>query len=84
MPKAKNNAIFGLRTKWSRANDLTWKKSQRFGGVAIIITGIAIIAICIFVKKSPLWEYISFGLLLLLLPISVIGSYIIYRKYKGE
>lgn len=84
MPKAKNNAVFGLRTKWSRTNDLTWQKSQRFGGVVFIITGIAIILVNIFVKKSPLWEYISLGMILLLVPISLIGSYIIYKKHKGE
>ena len=84
MPKARNNGVFGLRTKWSRANDLTWQKSQRFGGAMLIITGLAMIAVIIFIKKSPLWEYISFGLIFLTVPLSLIGSYLIYRKYKEE
>lgn len=40
MTKAKRNAVVGLRTIWSLHNDNTWRKSNRFGAICIIITGL--------------------------------------------
>ncbi len=40
MPKARRNAFFGLRTKWSMKNDEVWRKSQRFGGISSVICGL--------------------------------------------
>lgn len=40
MAKAKKNAIVGLRTGWSMYNDNTWRKSNRFGAVALVFTGL--------------------------------------------
>ena len=45
MPKTKNNYMMGLRTTCSMYNDVTWAKSNRMGGVALILTGIATIII---------------------------------------
>lgn len=49
MPKMRRNAMFGLRTKWSMANDSVWQKSQRFGGIASVLCGLAMIVISAFV-----------------------------------
>lgn len=40
MPKAKKNSSAGVRTTWSMYNDNTWRKSNRFGAIAIIAAGI--------------------------------------------
>lgn len=40
MPKAQRNSAFGLRTKWSMANDHCWQQSQRIGGFIMVGTGI--------------------------------------------
>lgn len=40
MPKAQRNSLFGLRTKWSMANDHCWNQSQRIGGWIMVGTGI--------------------------------------------
>ena len=40
MPKAQRNSAFGLRTKWSTANDHCWQQSQRIGGYIMVGTGI--------------------------------------------
>ena len=50
MPKLRRNAMIGLRTRWSMKNDVTWKKSQRIGGISFIVGGVMIIGICIAVK----------------------------------
>ena len=39
MTKAKRNAVVGLRTVWSMHSDDTWRKSNRFGAICIIVTG---------------------------------------------
>ena len=38
MTKAKRNTVVGLRTVWSMHNDNTWRKSNHFGAICIIIT----------------------------------------------
>lgn len=43
MPKLRMNSMIGLRTSWSMKNEQTWKKSQRFGGISFIISGILMI-----------------------------------------
>ena len=40
MPKSDRNEAFGLRTPWSLSNDEVWRKSQRFGGYAMIASGV--------------------------------------------
>lgn len=39
LPKAQRNSLFGLRTKWSMANDHCWQQSQRIGGYIMVVTG---------------------------------------------
>ena len=78
MPKAWVNALYGLRTKWSMANDRVWQKSQRFGGFSSVICGIVLILLGVFVKNSPiLWML----LILLIWSFScILSSYVYYRK----
>lgn len=52
MPKMRRNSLFGLRTKWSMANDSVWQKSQRFGGIASVICGIAMIVLAVFIPGN--------------------------------
>ena len=40
MTKAKRNAVVGVKTIWSMYNDNTWRQSNRFGAVGIIIAGL--------------------------------------------
>lgn len=55
MPKARRNALFGLRTKWSMADDEVWRRSQRFGGVFAVGLGFALIISGIFLGGLPLF-----------------------------
>jgi len=78
MPKARVNALYGLRTKWSMANDRVWQKSQRFGGFSSVVCGVGLILFGVFVRKQLL--------LWMLLIITIWGitcvamSYVFYRK----
>ena len=79
MPKAQRNSLYGLRTKWSMANDRCWQKSQRFGGYVMVISGIVSVLLCALLPSN--WG-ICISLLVFLIAIAtcIIGSYRIYCK----
>ena len=80
MPGLKRNSMIGLRTKWSMKNEVTWKKSQKFGGISFIIAGVCIIIVSLQTKGTAcvIW---SLGLLTADAVIDVIYTYIAARKY---
>lgn len=51
LPKTKKNHIAGLRVSWSMYNDITWRKSNRFGGTAMIIAGLCGIITTVFARS---------------------------------
>ena len=78
MPKTKKNRTIGVRISWSMYNDVTWAKSNHFGGIVLIITGLLTIITSIFVSGN-----LSTILMLIYLAIAVVAiliySYDIYR-----
>lgn len=78
MPMSRRNSIVGIRTKWSLKNDTVWKKCQMFGGVSLIITGIAF---CVFAFIFSNVLFIPAALLVVAL-INVIYSYFAAKKYS--
>lgn len=80
MPKLGMNSVIGLRTQWSMKNETTWEKSQRFGGISSIITGILLVLLCCFTKGlACFFGYL--GVLLLSLPINIFYTYKAAKKY---
>lgn len=79
MPKAKNNRNLGFRLPWTRYNDVTWQKSNRFAGIAMVISGIIITlgGIIFSGKVSMIIMLIS---LCVALPILTIYAYTVYSK----
>ncbi|MCR5515424.1 MAG: SdpI family protein [Lachnospira sp.] len=52
MTKTRINSIVGFRNKWSMYNDTTWKKSNYFGAIGIMIEGVIAIVAAILMKNS--------------------------------
>ncbi len=78
MPKMRRNAMFGLRTKWSLANDSVWQKSQRFGGIASVLCGLTMIVISAFV--SGVWNLLVMTVAIIVwLILCIIASYHYYK-----
>lgn len=79
MPKLRMNSLIGLRTPWSLKDETTWKKSQRFGGISFIISGIIIILISIFTTDFTclIWCSVTLGVTTV---IDVIYTYCISGK----
>ncbi len=80
MPKLRNNSVIGLRTPWSMKNDVTWKKSQLFGGVSFMICGAIMVILGIFMEGFSAM-FASLGILTADAVICVIYSYKIAKKY---
>ena len=79
MPKAQRNSTYGLRTKWSMANDRCWQKSQRFGGYALVISGIIGTLLCALLPSH--WGgYIMLLVIAIATVTCIVGSYRIYRN----
>ncbi len=80
MPKLRMNSIIGLRTVWSMKNEMTWKKSQRFGGISFIVGGLALIIVCFLTKGfSCFWWMI--GIVAILLIVDTFYTYRLSKKY---
>lgn len=43
MPKVKRNYTFGCKTPWALDDDVNWRLTHRFCGVAFVLSGIAVI-----------------------------------------
>lgn len=41
LPKVKRNYSFGCKTPWALDNDQNWRLTHRFGGVAMVVAGLA-------------------------------------------
>lgn len=80
MPKLRMNSAAGLRTVWSMKNDITWKKSQRFGGLSFIAGGTAIVVVCFFTKGAACFVW-AMAILAVLVAVDVSYTYALARKY---
>lgn len=80
IPKSKLNSVSGIRTTWSMKNDITWAKSNRFGGICFIMAGF-IISIEALLIGGILSTVIMLGILILSAVISIVYSYYAYKKY---
>ena len=52
MTKTRINGVIGIRVSWSMYNDNTWRRSNRFGAIVIIIEGIVAIAGALLLKNA--------------------------------
>ena len=82
VPKSKNNKVLGFRSTWSMYNDNTWEKSNRFAGIALVISGVLTVITGAFMKNSFAATMVSLGYLLLSVIISLIYARRIYLQEK--
>ena len=83
LPKTKLNANVGVRTPWSMQNDIVWAKSNRFGGMAGVFSGLVIIIQALLIKGMTS-TLITVGIIVLFAIISTIYSYYIYKNLKTK
>lgn len=83
MPKAKNNATFGFRLSWTKFNDVTWRKSNLVGGIAMIIQGIIMILGGI-IFEGTVAMIIMLVTLAAVLPAISIYAYVVYANERDK
>ncbi len=80
MTKAKMNKYVGIRTSYSMYNDRTWRKSNRFGAYALMISGLLIIVTAVFIKQSIVGVFLMLAYIL----VEVIAIMIYSKKVYDE
>ena len=83
MPKTRKNSNVGFRLPWTRYNDVTWTKSNRFAAYLMMISGaFSLIGSIIFDGT------IAMNIMLVSFIISIVTmtiyAYVIYRKEKSN
>lgn len=83
MSKCKRNSVLGVRTPWSMKNDIAWAKSQRWGGISFIVSGIIII-ISAFIYGGLAVICIMIGVLTLDAVLCFPLSYVAWKKSEHK
>lgn len=81
MTKTRINGSVGVRISWSMYNDTTWKKSNRFGAIAIIFAGLLTIITAVFMKSSIGATMAALGYICL---ASILTVAYAHKVYIGE
>ena len=84
MTKTRINGIVGVRVVWSMYNDNTWRKTNRFGAVALIIAGLLTIILGVVLKTAFGAMMTMLGLIALTTLITLIYAHRIYVKERGS
>ncbi len=81
MTKTRINSGVGLRISFSMYNDNTWRKSNRFGAIAMMIAGALTIITAVLMKNSFIATMVMLGYILIASVMTVIYS---HREYVRE
>ena len=82
MTKTRNNGVIGVRTVWSRYNDNTWRKSNLFGGIAMMVCGVVTIVATVLAGSGTAAELLMVVWLPLMGAAVVIYSKKVYDDEK--
>ncbi len=84
MTKTRTNGTVGVRLSWSMYNDNTWRRSNRFGAIAIMIAGVLTIITAAVMSNSFGATMISLGYLCLATILTVIYAHKVYKTEIAE
>ena len=75
--KIRHNYMFGVRTPWTLASELSWNKTHRFAGKLFVITGIVVILIALWNPAFAI--YAMLACLLTTVVLAMAYSYWIWK-----
>ena len=78
MPKARRNSTVGMRVSWSMYNDSTWRKCNRFGGIVMMLTGVATMVTALLADVLPT-VFLMLGYLMAATAIMLVYARRVYR-----
>ena len=82
MTKTRLNGTVGVRISWSMYNDNTWRKSNRFGAIAMILGGLLTIVTAVFMKSSIGATMAALGYICLASIITVAYAHKVYVEER--
>lgn len=80
MGTVRSNYLFGVRTPWTLASDLSWDKTHRLAGRCFFIGGVVMIVLSLLGNPFLVFGGMM-GFLVVVLPVVTIYS---YRVWKGD
>lgn len=81
MPKTRMNGLVGFRCDWTMFNEYTWKKSNFFAAIGMIILGILTVLLG-FIFDSFFGMIVMLCLLTVYVIISLIYAYFVYKNER--
>lgn len=82
MPQIRQNYFFGIKTPWTLASEVVWKKTHRMGGYTFTIAGILAICLGFFWRADFL--FLVIGIIGLASLVPVIYAYLLYRQIDNH
>lgn len=83
LPKCRRNGMVGFRLSWTRYNDLTWQKSNRFAGMMLVAAGALGIISTFFAPKGYGIFLLSIYIMAAIV-ISTVRAWQVYREEKAK
>lgn len=84
MTRTRINSTVGVRTVWSMYNDNTWRKSNRFGAIALMIAGALTVVASACMSSAIGATIVSLVLVCLAAAVVVAYSYHVYKAERQE
>lgn len=82
MPTIKRNRNVGFRTPWTIRSEISWRKTNRYGGYLMSIVGFMLILGAIL--DSTVLEITAFVIMIIGFMIGTYMSYALYKKEKSQ
>ena len=79
MTKTRINGSVGVRISWSMYNDNTWRKTNRFGAVVLMIIGALTVIAAVFMKSSLAATFVGLGLIIAAAVVILIYAHKVYK-----
>lgn len=78
MGKIRRNYMFGVRTPWTLASELSWNKTHRLSGKLFVLSGVLVILASLW---SPVWAfYVMMATILGTVLFAMIYSYVVWKS----
>lgn len=75
--KIRRNYMFGVRTPWTLASELSWNKTHRFAGKLFVAAGLLILLATIW---NPVWAFgVMIGAIIVTLSLTIVYSYWVWK-----
>ena len=84
MTKTRINSAVGFRISWSMYNENTWRKTNRFGAVLLMIAGLLSAVLGAILESSIVSTFAALGLIILVSIITVVYAHKVYLEETGK